>query len=115
MKRSTSEVGRLAEDRALAYLQDKGLVLIERNNRHRRGEIDLIMRDGKTLVFIEVRQRRSDRFGGAAASINAGKRARLWRSAEHYLMRYPHPPACRFDAVCIDGDSLVWLKHILTG
>lgn len=115
MKPSTSDIGRLAEARALAYLQEKGLVLIERNMRHRRGEIDLVMRDGQTLVFIEVRLRRSDRFGGAAASITATKQARLWRSAEVYLMRYAHPPACRFDAVCIDGDSLIWLKHILSG
>jgi putative endonuclease len=115
MKRSTSEVGWLAESRALAYLQEKGLVLIDRNIRHRRGELDLVMRDGATLVFIEVRMRRSNRFGGAAASITATKRARLWRSAEIYLMRYAHPPACRFDAVCIDGNSLIWLKHILTG
>ena len=114
MKRTTIDIGRLAEDRALAYLLEKGLVLVERNVRHRRGEIDLVMRDGATLVFIEVRQRRSDRFGGAAASITATKRARLWRSAEVYLMRYARPPACRFDAVCIDGDSLIWLRHVLT-
>lgn len=114
MKRTTTEAGRLAEDRALDYLQRKGLVLIDRNARSRRGEIDLVMRDGATLVFVEVRQRRSQRFGGAAASIGAAKRARLWRSAEYYLLRYPHPPACRFDAICIDGESLVWLRHILS-
>ena len=114
MKPSSSEAGRLAESRALAYLQDQGLLLIDRNVRNRRGEIDLVMRDGDTLVFVEVRQRRSERYGGAAASINAAKQARMWRSAEHYLLRYPNPPACRFDAICIDGDSLVWLRHILT-
>lgn len=115
MTRSTTEAGRQAEDRALAHLLRQGLVLIERNARSRRGEIDLVMRDGATLVFVEVRQRRNARFGGAAASITASKRARLWRSAEHYLLRYPDPPACRFDAVCIDGDELTWLRHILTG
>lgn len=114
MKRTTTETGQLAEDRALDYLQQQGLVLIERNVRSRRGELDLVMRDGATLVFIEVRQRRSARFGGAAASITATKRARLWRSAEYYLLRYQEPPACRFDAVCIDGDELTWLRHILT-
>ncbi len=114
MKRAASEAGRHAEDLALAYLQRHGLVLIERNARHRRGEIDLVMRDGATLVFVEVRQRSSARFGGAAASIDATKQMRLWRSAEHYLQRYAVPPACRFDAVCIDGDSLQWLRHILS-
>ena len=111
---STTEAGRIAEDRALDYLRQQGLVLIERNVRSRRGEIDLVMREGSTLVFIEVRQRKSARFGGAAASIGATKRARMWRSAETYLLRHANPPPCRFDAVCIDGDSLIWLRHILS-
>ena len=114
MKRNTTEAGQRAEDRALDYLLRQGLVLIERNVRSRRGELDLVMRDGATLVFVEVRQRRSARFGGAAASITATKRARLWRSAEYYLLRYPDPPPCRFDAVCIDGEDLTWLRHVLS-
>ena len=114
LARTTTEAGRIAEDRALDYLRQQGLVLIERNIRSRRGEIDLVMRDGATLVFVEVRQRKSMKFGGAAASIGAAKRARMWRSAEVYLLRHPNPPPCRFDAVCIDGDSLVWLRHILS-
>jgi putative endonuclease len=81
MKHCTTESGRLAEDRALAYLNSQGLVLIKRNFRSRRGEIDLVMRDANTLVFVEVRQRRSRQFGGAAASITAVKRARLWQCA----------------------------------
>ena len=111
---TTTQLGRAAEDRALAWLQAQGLVLVERNVRSRRGEIDLVMREGSTLVFVEVRQRKSARFGGAAASIGATKRARMWRSAETYLLRHPNPPPCRFDAVCIDGDALVWLRHILS-
>jgi putative endonuclease len=114
MKRTTTETGRQAEDRALAYLLRQGLVLIERNARSRRGEIDLVMRDAGTLVFVEVRQRRHRRFGGAAASIVATKQARLWRAAEVYLLRFAHPPPCRFDAICIDGEALIWLKHILS-
>jgi putative endonuclease len=113
MKRNTAEAGRHAEDRALAYLQQQGLQLVERNARNKRGEIDLVMRDGPTLVFVEVRQRASARFGGAAASIGAAKQARLWRSAQHFLCRYTAPPPCRFDAVCIDGTALTWLRHIM--
>jgi putative endonuclease len=114
MKHSTTESGRLAEDRALAYLNTQGLVLIKRNFRSRRGEIDLIMRDADTLVFVEVRRRRSRHFGGAAASITAVKRARLWQCAQFFLQRYPSPPACRFDAVCIDGEVLTWLRHVFS-
>lgn len=113
MTRSAAASGRIAEDRALAYLQQRGLQLVARNVRSRRGEIDLVMRDGSTLVFIEVRQRSSPRFGGAAASIDAIKRARLWRSAQVYLLRYAVAPPCRFDAVCIDGTELTWLRHIV--
>ena len=114
MKHRTTESGRQAEDRALAYLQTQGLVLIKRNFRSRRGEIDLVMRDQATLVFVEVRQRRSLRFGGAAASISATKQARLWRCAEFFLQRFPGAPACRFDAVCIDGTDMQWLRHIFS-
>lgn len=114
MKHSTTESGRLAEDRALAFLNTQGLVLIKRNFRSRRGEIDLIMRDADTLVFVEVRRRRSRHFGGAAASITAVKRARLWQCAQFFLQRYPSPPACRFDAVCIDGEVLTWLRHVFS-
>ncbi len=114
MKRaSTTALGRDAEDRALAWLQSQGLQLVERNVRSRRGEIDLVMRDGATLVFVEVRQRRSAAYGGAAASIGAGKQARLWHAAELYLLRHGASVACRFDAVCIEGQTLHWLKHVL--
>lgn len=105
--------GALAEDRALDYLLAQGLVLVERNVRSRRGEIDLVMRDGATLVFVEVRQRSGTRFGGAAASIGPAKQARLWRAAQVFLLRHPSAPACRFDAVCIDGERLQWLRHVL--
>ncbi len=113
MTRHAIEAGRRAEDRAQAYLQQQGLQLVERNVRNRRGEIDLVMQDGITLVFVEVRQRASARFGSAAASIDAVKQARLWRSAQHFLCRYAVPPPCRFDAVCIDGAAMVWLRHIM--
>lgn len=113
--------GDAAEARALAWLQARGLVLVERNYRvargpHARGgEIDLILRerDG-TLVFCEVRARRGAAQGGAAASVGAAKRQRLLYAAQHYLQRYVSPPRCRFDVVAIDGDAtsgrLDWLR-----
>jgi putative endonuclease len=114
MKHCTTESGRQAEDRALAYLQSQGLVLLKRNFRSRRGEIDLVMRDAATIVFVEVRRRHSRQFGGAAASITASKQARLWRCAEFFLQSYPSASACRFDAICIDGEALTWLRHIFS-
>jgi putative endonuclease len=75
------------------------------------GEIDLIMRDRDgTLVFVEVRQRSQRAQGGAAASVGSSKQRRLVRAAQHYLMRLPALPPCRFDVLAIDGDTIEWLQ-----
>ena len=110
----TSVRGAAAEARALTFLQQQGLTLVQQNFSCRWGEIDLILRDQETLVFVEVRQRSSARFGGAAASVSAGKQAKLWRTAEVYLQRIRRIPVCRFDLIAIDGDQLEWMRHILT-
>lgn len=108
-----SERGRHAENVAAAFLQQQGLELVARNYRCRFGEIDLIARDGKTLVFVEVRMRSSNRFGGAAASITAAKRGKLTRTARHYLAGTARMPACRFDALLVSGadHSVEWIKN----
>ena len=105
--------GDAAENLAAAFLQRAGLILVERNYRCRFGEIDLIAREGTTLVFVEVRMRSSERFGGAAASITAGKREKLLRTARHYLSDFTAAPACRFDAVLINGrdNTIEWIKN----
>ena len=104
--------GEPAEALAAAFLQQNGLQLVARNYRCRFGEIDLIARDGTTLVFVEVRMRASHEFGGAAASITAAKRAKLSRAARHYLTALRAAPACRFDAVLIAGNNTVeWIKN----
>jgi putative endonuclease len=109
--------GEAAEERALGFLLERGLVLQARNYRVARGpsarggEVDLILRerDG-TLVFVEVRARADARHGGAAASIGSGKRSRLVLAARHYLLRMAEPPPCRFDVVAIDGERIEWLR-----
>jgi putative endonuclease len=97
--------GDVFEDRALAHLERAGLVLVERNFRNRFGEIDLVMREGDTLVFVEVRYRRSRAFGGAADSVTARKRERLERAARGFLAAHPEHAgrACRFDLMAFDG------------
>lgn len=108
------EGGRLAEARAAAWLEAQGLQVIDRNYRVRGGEIDLICRDGRTTVFVEVRQRRHGSFGGAAASITRDKRQRLILAARHWLAGNGTGP-CRFDCVLLDGSAaeapLEWLRH----
>ena len=95
--------GRAAEAIAGRFLEARGLTIVARNFRTRRGEIDLIARDGATLVFVEVRFRRSASHGGAAASITAMKQARMVAAAQLYLLRQRGDPPCRFDAILLDA------------
>lgn len=105
--------GAAAETLAAAFLQCQGLEITARNYRCRFGEIDLIARDGKTLVFVEVRQRKNEDFGGAAASITHGKRTRLLRTARHYLAQRRDERPCRFDAVLLSGEppQVEWIQN----
>jgi putative endonuclease len=107
---TTQAQGAAAEDRAARFLADRKLKVVERNFRVRGGEIDLICRDGGTMVFVEVRQRSRSDYGGAAASITPAKQARLILAARHWLMRHGEVP-CRFDCVLIDGNRIEWLKN----
>ena len=109
-----NERGRRAEQWAAQYLQRQGLRLVEQNYRSRYGEIDLIMKDGETLVFVEVRLRSHGGFGGAAASIDAHKRQRIVRTAQQYLAGLGRTPPCRFDALLLDDDAgsdAQWLRN----
>ena len=114
-KRETARqlTGQDGEDTALTHLQRHGLILKERNFLCKGGEIDLVMAERDTLVFVEVRKRAASQFGGAAASVTAKKQRRLIVAAQVYLKRYKMPPACRFDVIAIDGDELNWLKNAI--
>ncbi|HSN21224.1 MAG TPA: YraN family protein [Usitatibacter sp.] len=102
--------GGAAEEAVARFLARKGLEIVARNYRTRLGEIDLVAREGATLVFVEVRLRSSARYGGAAASVDGRKRARIESAARHFLARLGREPACRFDVVTLDGDTLEWLR-----
>ena len=109
---SSMNAGAQAEQFAADYLQRHGLRLIAKNYRSRFGEIDLILFDGNVLVFVEVRLRRNADFGGAAASIDARKQAKLITTAQQYLTTLPTVPPCRFDAILLDGSGHIeWLKN----
>ena len=106
--------GAQAEQWAAQHLQQQGMKLVEQNYRGRFGEIDLIMQDTTSLVFVEVRLRRSENFGGAAASIDARKQQRIIRTAQQYLSSLARTPPCRFDVVLMDdaqGHNVQWLKN----
>ncbi len=105
---TTVEKGRVGEDAAVRTLVARGYVVLERNARTKRGELDVVALDGDVLVFVEVRSRKDDAFGGAAATVDGRKQARVVRAAWSWLVRVPQPwPRCRFDVVAIDGDVIV--------
>ena len=115
------QAGDAGERRALDHLVRHGLRLVARNYRvaagprRHGGEVDLIVRDRDgTLVFVEVRVRRSRGHGGAAASITAAKQRRVRLAARHFLQSAASPPPCRFDVIVIDGDDLEWIHAAFT-
>lgn len=108
--------GNKAEDMAALWLQRQGLRVLERNWRCRLGELDLILRDGTTLVIAEVRLRSSSRFGGAAASIDRRKQGKLAAAAQLYLAGRSSTP-CRFDVVLMsdaEGADIEWIRNAFT-
>lgn len=105
--------GARAEDLCADLLRAAGLRLVERNWRCRHGEIDLIAQEGGTLVFAEVRYRKSASFGGAAESITDAKRSRLVAAASLYLAGRPQAD-CRFDVLLLDalqGGHIRWIRN----
>lgn len=116
----SQKIGHQGEEQASQHLQAHGLVIISRNLRAKTGEIDLVAMDGGILVFIEVRQRRSPHYGGAAASVNRDKQRRLINTAHYFLPRLTQrycsgvTPACRFDVISLQPDGLTWIKNAFT-
>ncbi|MBC3833439.1 YraN family protein [Undibacterium amnicola] len=115
LRTSKQRIGDAAEQQALLHLQTQGLQLVQRSFLCKGGEIDLIMRDGRHLVFVEVRKRSSKKFGGALASVTSSKQKRLVHAAQVYLQNMKPVPACRFDLVAIEGEELIWLKNVISG
>ena len=104
------------ERRACEYLQTQGLKLITENYLCKMGEIDLIMSDQDTLVFVEVRYRENKAFGGAAASITRSKQRKIIRTALFYQQQYAPKSCMRFDVVAIEGDNqLQWFPAAFYG
>lgn len=108
--------GNRAENLALKHLRKAGLKLIERNFSSRYGEIDLIMQDNDYLVFVEVRYRKNQNFGGALESVDQRKQNKLRLTAQYYLQKnkrtdYP----CRFDILCVAGNlmspQIEWIEN----
>ena len=106
MTQARLSLGKQGEDLACRELRRRGYAVLARRYRTRWGEIDIVARDGDTLVFVEVKTRRSTGFGGPLAAVNFTKQRRLINMARSYLMGLPGPePPCRFDVVGVTGTA----------
>lgn len=116
MSKST---GQFYEQQALVFLEQQGLQLVQQNYSCRFGEIDLVMREQQTLVFVEVKFRRSNNFGGAAAAVTLSKQQKLTRTALYYLQNSQSngQQHCRFDVVAITEQpaDICWIKNAFAG
>ncbi|EIC86645.1 YraN family protein [Serratia sp. M24T3] len=111
-KPTRRQIGASYEALARRYLERAGLSFIAANVSCRAGELDLIMRDKQTWVFVEVRYRRNANFGGAAASVTYPKQQRLLRAAAFWLAQHDasfDTSSCRFDVLAITGCQIEWL------
>ncbi|MGD2053454.1 MAG: YraN family protein [Gammaproteobacteria bacterium] len=120
MTQASRDRGQHAELACCKYLQQQGLKLLDKNYHGRRGELDLVMQDSNTVVFIEVRYRKDNAFGGALESITPGKQEKLRLTAEQYLQQETHLTQGRFDVVAMTGMiqnngscnySFEWIKN----
>ena len=114
-------IGKAAEDAAAAFLRSQGAEILLRNFRLRLGELDIIARDGKSLAIVEVRNRSSARFGGAAASVDVRKQVKLRRAAALLLQQRTELGAMpvRFDVIVVHDPlsraaRISWIKHAFT-
>lgn len=120
MTSSTLQVGQSFEALACRRLEQAGLTRLAANVRYRFGELDLIMREAGTVVFVEVRYRQNAHYGGGAVSVTPGKQRRLVRAASAWLAAHPAEAQrpCRFDVVSIDGNAtspdITWIKSAFT-
>ena len=96
---TTTNIGDAAEQAALAYLMDRGLSCLDTNYHTRYGEIDIVMAEGKVIVFVEVRYRKNAIYGGGARSITQNKQEKLIKTAKHYLQHHQANVECRFDVM----------------
>ena len=106
------KTGQEQEERAARYLEEKGYQILEKNYRIRTGEIDLIARDGRYLVFVEVKYRRDNRMGDPLEAVDVRKQQRIYQTARHYLhqKRWDQIP-CRFDVIGITGTQICHIKN----
>ena len=120
---TTRKIGQITEDLACRYLASKGLTYLCRNFNNRQGEIDIIMKEQDIIIFVEVKYRKNNNFGGAISSIPYKKQQKIRQCAKYYLQQLginEYNTPCRFDVVTVEGQlnentqtapQITWLKN----
>lgn len=111
------EAGSRYETYAAAYLEERGYQIVERNFRGRTGEIDLICRDGRYLVFVEVKYRKDGQTGHPEEAVHIRKQNRIFRTAQNYLAlkNYSEDTPCRFDVLAVEGTEVRLIRNAFGG
>jgi len=104
--------GQAGESLAMNFLREQGLSFIEANVKYKFGEIDLVMKEGKKWIFVEVKYRSTKHYGGAINALTLAQTKRLKRAAEHYIQLNKIDAICRFDLIAIDADQVQWLTNV---
>jgi len=121
MRKSTTAIGRWAEQQVAMYLQTRGVNVVVQNYRCREGEIDFVGFHEDTLIFVEVRYRKDDFYGTGAESIDSRKQQRIFITAQHFLQQHPQwqNVPCRFDAVLVSppktAPQIDWITDAFQG
>ena len=109
-------LGSEKENLAVSYLTEQNVKILAKNFYFRGGEIDLIAKDGEYVCFIEVKYRRSNKFGTPEEAVTTSKQKKIIQGAKVYLYqkRYPTDTPCRFDVISVCGQEITWLKDAFT-
>jgi putative endonuclease len=112
-RQNDRQIGAAFEEKACTYLKQRGLRILERNFRIRQGEIDIVARDGKTLVFVEVKYRKNTAKGRPEEAVDIRKQRQICKIALFYLSfrKLPLATPCRFDVVAICGEEIRWIPN----
>lgn len=118
VKITNKTIGNFGEDKAAQFLVEKGFEIITRNYRSGKiGEIDIIAKQNNLILFVEVKLRKTDRFGGAIYSITSKKKLTIKKTASHFLLKNPlynnKNYTFRFDFISIDGNNIEWINDII--
>ena len=110
------KLGAEKEELAVAYLKEQGAELVARNFYFRGGELDLIIKDGEYLCFLEVKYRKSDRYGYPEEAVTPQKQRKILQGARLFLYQkhYPTDTPCRFDVISIYKEEITWIKDAFT-